>query len=166
VPLKPRQPPLLLAQAFPILHGTREHGSRNTDHAAPRLPVHNFRNPANLLSQLFSEIHPLNILVTAPRAYIGGICSEVLLAAVTASLLSTIFRRATAPPSRPKAVFCLADLGRSHANRWQSFLSTSPNAVMHFAGEAWSAKSVREPSTFTQQHRCGVNLLDAMIRHN
>jgi len=37
---------------------------------------------------------------------------------------------------------------------------------MHFAGEALVAKSVREPSTFYAANvACGVNLLDAMIRH-
>jgi UDP-glucose 4-epimerase len=38
--------------------------------------------------------------------------------------------------------------------------------VMHFAGEALVAKSVREPSTFYAANVAGgVNLLDAMIRH-
>jgi len=38
---------------------------------------------------------------------------------------------------------------------------------MHFAGEALVAKSVREPSTFYAANvGCGVNLLDAMVRHS
>jgi UDP-glucose 4-epimerase len=38
---------------------------------------------------------------------------------------------------------------------------------MHFAGEALVAKSMREPSTFYAANvAAGVNLLDAMIRHN
>jgi len=46
------------------------------------------------------------------------------------------------------------------------FATHKIHAVMHFAGEALVAKSVREPSTFYAANvGCGVNLLDAMVRH-
>jgi len=70
--------------------------------------------------------------------------------------------RAAVPPS---AVFIEADL----ADRQQIekvFATHKIHAVMHFAGEALVAKSVREPSTFYAANvGCGVNLLDAMVRH-
>src|SRR5882762_1448679 len=64
------------------------------------------------------------------------------------------------------AIFCHADLGvRSQIE--EVFSRHKFDAVMHFAGEALVAKSVREPSTFYAANvACGVNLLDAMIRHD
>ncbi len=64
------------------------------------------------------------------------------------------------------AVFCHVDLGvRSQIE--EVFSRHKIDAVMHFAGEALVAKSVREPSTFYAANvACGVNLLDAMIRHD
>jgi UDP-glucose 4-epimerase len=108
----------------------------------------------------------LNILVTGAAGYIGSICSEVLLGRghqVVALDNLQEGHRAAVPP---RAVFCLADL----ANRSQVeavFAQHKIEAVMHFAGEALVAKSVREPSTFYANNiACGVNLLDAMTRHN
>jgi UDP-glucose 4-epimerase len=70
--------------------------------------------------------------------------------------------RAAIPPG---AIFCHADLAvRSQIE--DVFSQHKIDAVMHFAGEALVAKSVREPSTFYAANvACGVNLLDAMIRH-
>jgi UDP-glucose 4-epimerase len=64
-----------------------------------------------------------------------------------------------------EAIFCHADLSvRSQIE--DVFAKHKIDAVMHFAGEALVAKSVREPSTFYAANvGCGVNLLDAMIRH-
>jgi UDP-glucose 4-epimerase len=119
-----------------------------------------------LLRYFSVEIHPLNILVTGAAGYIGSICSEVLLArghAVIALDNLQEGHRAAVPPA---ATFCLADL----AVRPQIdavFSRHEIDAVMHFAGEALVAKSVREPSTFYAANiACGVNLLDAVIRHN
>ncbi|HEY6386656.1 MAG TPA: UDP-glucose 4-epimerase GalE, partial [Candidatus Acidoferrum sp.] len=65
----------------------------------------------------------------------------------------------------PKAVFCRADLG-VRAQIEEVFSKHKIDAVMHFAGEALVAKSVREPSTFYAANiAAGVNLLDAMTRH-
>src|SRR5260370_38935958 len=65
----------------------------------------------------------------------------------------------------PKAAFCKGDLG----NREQIegvFAQQKIDAVMHFAGEALVAKSVKDPSIFYATNvACGVNLLDAMTRH-
>src|SRR5260370_15483490 len=64
-----------------------------------------------------------------------------------------------------KAAFCKVDLG----NREQIegvFAQQKIDAVMHFAGEALVAKSVKDPSIFYATNvACGVNLLDAMTRH-
>jgi UDP-glucose 4-epimerase len=108
----------------------------------------------------------VNILVTGAAGYIGSICSEVLLArGMRVIALDNLIEghRAAVPPG---AVFCHVDL----ANRPQLdsvFKEHKIDAVMHFAGEALVAKSVREPSTFYASNvACGVNLLDAMIRHD
>jgi len=65
----------------------------------------------------------------------------------------------------PAASFVLADLAdRSQIEK--VFSAHKIDAVMHFAGEALVGKSVREPSTFYAANiGCGVNLLDAMVRH-
>jgi len=89
----------------------------------------------------------LNILVTGGAGYIGSICSEVLLDRghrVIALDNLQEGHRAAVPPA---AVFVEADL----ADRQQIekvFATHKIHAVMHFAGEALVAKSVREPSTF------------------
>jgi len=107
----------------------------------------------------------VNILVTGAAGYIGSICSEFLLARGlrVIALDSLVEGHRAAVPSG--AAFCQVDL----ANRGQLeavFSQHKIDAVMHFAGEALVAKSVREPSTFYAANvGCGVNLLDAMTRH-
>jgi len=103
--------------------------------------------------------------VTGAAGYIGSICSEVLLARghqVVALDNLVEGHRAAVPPA---AVFVQADLAdRPQIER--AFSTHKIEAVMHFAGEALVAKSVREPSTFYAANvACGVNLLDAMARH-
>ncbi len=107
----------------------------------------------------------MNILVTGVAGYIGSICSEVLLAHGHRVIgLDNLLEghRSAIPPA---ALFVHADL----ADRQQLervFAAHKFEAVMHFAGEALVAKSVREPSTFYAANvACGVNLLDAMVRH-
>ena len=107
----------------------------------------------------------MNILVTGAAGYIGSICAEVLLArGMQVVALDSLLEghRAAVPPG---AIYCHVDL----ANRPQMeavFSEHKIDAVMHFAGEALVAKSVREPSTFYAANvACGVNLLDAVIRH-
>ncbi len=108
----------------------------------------------------------MTILVTGAAGYIGSICTEVLLArghqVIALDNLQEGHRAAV--PSR--AAFCQADLGvRSEIE--EVFSKNKIDAVMHFAGEALVAKSVREPSTFYAANVAGgVNLLDAMIRHD
>ncbi|HSY33613.1 MAG TPA: UDP-glucose 4-epimerase GalE [Verrucomicrobiae bacterium] len=106
----------------------------------------------------------MNVLVTGAAGYIGSICSEVLLArGISVIALDNLLEghREAVPPD---ATFCHADLGiRSQIE--DVFARHKIDAVMHFAGEALVAKSVREPSTFYAANvACGVNLLDAMIR--
>jgi len=107
----------------------------------------------------------LNILVTGAAGYIGSICSEVLISRghrVIALDNLQEGHRAAVPPS---AAFCHVDL--ADRPRLEAVFSQHKiEAVMHFAGEALVAKSVREPSTFYANNiACGVNLLDAMTRH-
>jgi UDP-glucose 4-epimerase len=108
----------------------------------------------------------LNILVTGAAGYIGSICSEVLISRghhVVALDNLQEGHRAAVPP---EATFCRVDLA-VRAQIQEVFSSQKIDSVMHFAGEALVAKSVREPSTFYAANiACGVNLLDAMIRHN
>ncbi len=108
----------------------------------------------------------MNVLVTGAAGYIGSICAEVLLArGISVIALDNLQEghRAAIPGA---AVFCHVDLGiRSQIE--EVFSRHKIDAVMHFAGEALVAKSVREPSTFYAANvACGVNLLDAMIRHD
>ena len=108
----------------------------------------------------------MNILVTGAAGYIGSICSEVLLSrGMKVIALDNLQEghRAAVPPA---ADFCHVDLGvRSQIE--DVFSQHKIDAVMHFAGEALVAKSMREPSTFYAANvAAGVNLLDAMIRHN
>ncbi len=107
----------------------------------------------------------MNVLVTGAAGYIGSICSEVLLArGMRVIALDNLQEghRAAVPDA---ALFCHVDLG-VRAQIEEVFSQQKIDAVMHFAGEALVAKSVREPSTFYAANiGCGVNLLDAMIRH-
>lgn len=107
----------------------------------------------------------MNILVTGAAGYIGSICSEVLISRGhhVIGLDSLIEGHVAAVP--PQADFYHADLG-NRAQIEEVFSKHKIDSVMHFAGEALVAKSVREPSTFYAANiACGVNLLDAMIRH-
>jgi UDP-glucose 4-epimerase len=107
----------------------------------------------------------LNILVTGGAGYIGSICSEVLLDRGHHVIVLDNLQEGHRSAVPPSAVFVQADL----ADRQQIekvFATHKFHAVMHFAGEALVAKSVREPSTFYAANvSCGVNLLDAMVRH-
>ncbi|MDQ1408370.1 MAG: UDP-glucose 4-epimerase [Acidobacteriaceae bacterium] len=107
----------------------------------------------------------MNVLVTGAAGYIGSICSEVLLARGISVIALDNLQEGHREALPPGAVFCLADLAvRSQIE--DVFAKHKFDAVMHFAGEALVAKSVREPSTFYAANvACGVNLLDAMIRH-
>src|SRR2546426_4689014 len=70
--------------------------------------------------------------------------------------------RAAVPPA---AEFCQADLGDLRQLE-DVFARNRIDAVMHFAGEAQVAKSVREPSAFYVANVAGgVNLLDVTLRH-
>jgi UDP-glucose 4-epimerase len=107
----------------------------------------------------------VNILVTGAAGYIGSVCAEVLLArGMTVIALDNLVEGHRAAVT-PGVVFCHVDL----ADRLQLekvFSQHKIDAVMHFAGEALVAKSVREPSTFYAANvACGVNLLDAITRH-
>ena len=107
----------------------------------------------------------MNILVTGGAGYIGSICTEVLLARghQVIALDNLLEGHRSAVPRA--ASFVLADLAdRSQIEK--VFSAHKIDAVMHFAGEALVGKSVREPSTFYAANiGCGVNLLDAMVRH-
>jgi len=108
----------------------------------------------------------LNILVTGAAGYIGSICSEVLIARGHQVIGLDNLQEGHRAAVPPQAAFCLVDLGvRSQIE--EVFSKNKIEAVMHFAGEALVAKSVREPSTFYAANiACGVNLLDAMTRNN
>jgi UDP-glucose 4-epimerase len=107
----------------------------------------------------------MKILVTGAAGYIGSICSEVLIARghEVVALDNLVEGHRAAVPREAK--FFLCDLADRPA--LDKVLATEKvESVMHFAGEALVAKSVRQPSTFYAANvACGVNLLDAMMRH-
>jgi UDP-glucose 4-epimerase len=107
----------------------------------------------------------LKILVTGAAGYVGSICSEVLLSRGHQVIALDNLQEGHRAAVPPRAVFCLADLA-VRPQIEEVFTSQKIDAVMHFAGEALVAKSVREPSTFYAANvACGINLLDAMVRH-
>jgi UDP-glucose 4-epimerase len=107
----------------------------------------------------------LNILVTGAAGYIGSICSEILLARGHQVVALDNLQEGHRSAVPPAAAFIHADLG-DRAQIEKAFSAHKIDAVMHFAGEALVAKSVREPSTFYAANvGCGVNLLDAVVRH-
>ncbi len=107
----------------------------------------------------------MNILVTGAAGYIGSVCAEVLVSRGMSVIALDNLVEGHRAAVLPGGVFCQVDL----ADRLQLekvFLQHKIDAVMHFAGEALVAKSVREPSTFFAANvACGVNLLDAVTRH-
>lgn len=107
----------------------------------------------------------MNILVTGAAGYIGSICSEVLLDRGHQVVALDNLQEGHLAAVPPRAIFCHADLAVRDQIE-QVFAKYRFDAVMHFAGEALVAKSVREPSTFYAANiACGVNLLDSMTRH-
>ncbi len=107
----------------------------------------------------------MKILVTGAAGYIGSVCSEVLLARGHQVLALDNLQsghRAAVPPA---ATFIPADLSQT-TQLEPVFATHQIDAVMHFAGEIVVSKSTRVPSVFYAANvACGINLLDAMIRH-
>lgn len=107
----------------------------------------------------------MNILVTGAAGYIGSVCTEVLLARGMSVVALDNLQEGHRAAVPPQAAFVHVDLAcRPDLDR--VFAQHRFDAVMHFAAEALVAKSMREPSTFYAANvACGVNLLDAMVRH-
>ncbi|MDP9340415.1 MAG: UDP-glucose 4-epimerase GalE [Acidobacteriota bacterium] len=107
----------------------------------------------------------MGILVTGGAGYIGSVCTEVLLSRGFDVVVLDNLQEGHRAAVSVNATFCQADLGiRSQIE--DVFSQHKIDAVMHFAGEALVAKSVREPSTFYAANvAASVNLLDAMTRH-
>jgi UDP-glucose 4-epimerase len=107
----------------------------------------------------------LNILVTGGAGYIGSICAEVLLQRGHNVIVLDNLQEGHRAAVPPAAVFCLADLAEPTPIE-KVFSLHKIDAVMHFAAEALVGKSMLVPSTFYAANvACGINLLDAMIRH-
>lgn len=107
----------------------------------------------------------MNILVTGAAGYIGSIVTEVLIARGLHVIALDNLQEGHRAAVHPQAVFCEVDLA-DRPRLEEVFTTNKIDAVMHFAGEALVAKSVKEPSTFYASNvGCGVNLLDAMTRH-
>ena len=107
----------------------------------------------------------MNILVTGGAGYIGSICSEVLLQRGHNVIVLDNLQEGHRAAVPPAAVFCVADLCEPMQIE-KVFSAHKIDAVMHFAGEALVAKSVLVPSAYYVANvGCGINLLDAMIRH-
>ena len=108
----------------------------------------------------------MNLLVTGAAGYIGSVCVEALLRrghrVFALDNLSAGHRDAV----HSDAVFWHCDLG--NAAELDRLLSSSPiDVVLHLAAEVQVDKSVRSPSPFYVVNVAyGVQLLDAMLRHN
>jgi len=125
----------------------------------------NNRTQRTAHSCLKREVALLNVLVTGAAGYIGSICAEILLTRGYQVVALDNLQEGHAAAVPPKAIFCQIDLG-VRAQIEDVFSKHKIDAVMHFAGEALVAKSVREPSTFYAANiAAGVNLLDAITRH-
>jgi UDP-glucose 4-epimerase len=108
----------------------------------------------------------VNVLVTGAAGYIGSVCAEVLLARGMSVLALDDLREGHRAAVPPAATFVQLNLGDERAVN-DLFASHPIDAVMHFAGEALVAKSVREPSAFYLANVAyGTILLDAMTRHH
>ena len=107
----------------------------------------------------------MNILVTGGAGYIGSICTEVLLRCGHHVVVLDNLQEGHRAAVPPAAVFCLADLAEPTQIE-KVFSAHKIDAVMHFAAEALVGKSMLVPSTYYAANvACGINLLDAMIRH-
>jgi UDP-glucose 4-epimerase len=107
----------------------------------------------------------LNILITGGAGYIGSICAEVLLQRGNEVIVLDNLQEGHRAAVPPGADFCLTNLAEPRQIE-EVFSARKIDAVMHFAAEALVGKSVREPSTFYAANvACGINLLDAMVRH-
>ena len=107
----------------------------------------------------------MNVLVTGAAGYVGSVCAEVLVGRgyKVIGLDNLVEGHRQAVPR--EALFWECDLG-DRKELARLFGSQPIDAVMHFAAEALVEKSVKEPSTFYAANvACGVNLLDAMVRH-
>ncbi|MCI0624408.1 MAG: UDP-glucose 4-epimerase GalE [Acidobacteria bacterium] len=107
----------------------------------------------------------MKVLVTGAAGYVGSVCAQALIerGAEVVALDNLVEGHRQAVPQLASFVAC--DLAERRCLD-QAFSAHRVDAVMHFAAEALVEKSVREPSTFYAANvACGVNLLDAMIRH-
>src|SRR5919197_4140800 len=105
----------------------------------------------------------MKILVTGGAGYIGSICAELLLDqghdVTIFDNLAEGHRRAVDPRAR----FIEADL-QDRARTSSILRESRPEAVMHFAGSALVAESMRDPSKYFRNNiGNGINLLDAML---
>jgi UDP-glucose-4-epimerase len=105
----------------------------------------------------------MKILITGGAGYIGSVCAELLLKEGQAvAVLDNLGEGHRAAVDR-RAEFIQADLG-DRARLFQILAQVHPDAVMHFAGSALVADSMKDPSLYFRNNiGNGINLLDAMV---
>ncbi|VVM05673.1 UDP-glucose 4-epimerase [Methylacidimicrobium tartarophylax] len=105
----------------------------------------------------------MKILVTGGAGYVGSICVEHLLDSGIATVVVDNLSEGHRAAVDERAAFHCLDL-RDREPLLALMQNEKPDAVIHFAANAYVAESMRDPSTYFRNNVShGIHLLDAMV---